>query len=134
MTVTSKKKSRKGFLNFFLDGIEKVGNKLPHPVTLFALLSLAIIIISEICFRTELTVDFYDARQKAEKTVQAISLLNAEGLRFMINSATKNFTGFHPLGTVLVAMLGVGVAEGTGLINASLKKLVLSTPKRLITA
>ncbi|MCG8499520.1 MAG: AbgT family transporter [Firmicutes bacterium] len=134
ITVTSKKKSGKGFLTFFLDGIEKVGNKLPHPVTLFALLALAIIIISDICFRTGLTVNFYDARQKAEKTVEAISLLNAEGLRFMINSATKNFTSFHPLGTVLVAMLGVGVAEGTGLINASLKKLVLSTPKRLITA
>ncbi len=125
---------KKGFFNFFLDGVEKAGNKLPHPVTLFALFAFAIIIISEICSRAGLTVDFYDAKYKTEKTVEAISLLNAEGLRFMINSATKNFTGFHPLGTVLVAMLGVGVAEGTGLINASLKKLVLSTPRRLITA
>ncbi|WP_432667698.1 AbgT family transporter [Wukongibacter baidiensis] len=125
---------KKGLFNFFLDGVEKAGNKLPHPVTLFALFAFAIIIISEICSRAGLTVDFYDAKYKTEKTVEAISLLNAEGLRFMINSATKNFTGFHPLGTVLVAMLGVGVAEGTGLINASLKKLVLSTPKRLITA
>ena len=134
MGVTSKKNSRKGFFNFFLDGIEKAGNRLPHPVTLFALFAFAIIIISEISSRAGLTVNFYDAKSKAQKTVEAISLLNAEGLRFMINSATKNFTGFHPLGTVLVAMLGVGVAEGTGLINASLKKLVLSTPKRLITA
>jgi len=125
---------RKGIFNFFLDGIEKAGNKLPHPVTLFALFAFSIIIISEICSRAGLTVDFYDAKYKTQKTVEAISLLNAEGLRFMINSATSNFTGFHPLGTVLVAMLGVGVAEGTGLINASLKKLVLSTPKRLITA
>ncbi len=125
---------KKGLFNFFLDGVEKAGNKLPHPVTLFALFAFAIIIISEICSRAGLTVNFYDAKYKTEKTVEAISLLNAEGLRFMINSATKNFTGFHPLGTVLVAMLGVGVAEGTGLINASLKKLVLSTPRRLITA
>ncbi len=132
--MSVKVSKRRGIFNFFLDGIEKAGNKLPHPVTLFALFALAIVIISEIAARGGLTVDFYDARSKAQKTVEAISLLNAEGLRYMINSATKNFTGFHPLGTVLVAMLGVGVAEGTGLINASLKKLVLSTPKRLITA
>ncbi len=134
MAVTTKKDSKRGFFNFFLDGVEKAGNRLPHPVTLFALFAFAIIIISEISSRAGLTVNFYDARQGAEKTVEAISLLNAEGLRFMLNTATKNFTGFAPLGTVLVAMLGVGVAEGTGLINASLKKLVLSTPKKLITA
>lgn len=135
MAVKSQKMQRKkGLFNLFLDGVEKAGNRLPHPVTLFALFAFAIIIISEICSRSGITVNFYDAKYKTEKTVEAISLLNAEGLRFMINSATKNFTGFHPLGTVLVAMLGVGVAEGTGLINAALKKLVLSTPKRLITA
>ncbi|SKC56188.1 AbgT family transporter [Maledivibacter halophilus] len=134
METNSKQRSGKGFFNFFLDGIEKIGNKLPHPVTLFALFALAVIIISEISSRAGLTVDFYDAKSKAQKTVEAVSLLNAEGLRYMINSATQNFTSFHPLGTVLVAMLGVGVAEGTGLINASLKKLVLSTPKKLITA
>lgn len=134
METNSKQRSGKGFFNFFLDGIEKIGNRLPHPVTLFALFALAVIIISEISSRAGLTVDFYDAKSKAQKTVEAVSLLNAEGLRYMINSATQNFTSFHPLGTVLVAMLGVGVAEGTGLINASLKKLVLSTPKKLITA
>ena len=51
----------------------------------------------------------------------------------MFTSAIKNFTGFAPLGTVLVALLGVGVAEGSGLISTLLKKLVLSTPKRFIT-
>ncbi len=131
---TSVQNQKRGFLNKFLDMIEKNGNKLPHPVTLFVIFALAVVVISEIGFRAGLTVNFYDAKAKTEQTVQAISLMNAEGLRYMINSATKNFTGFAPLGTVLVAMLGVGVAEGTGLINAALKKLVLSTPKRLITA
>ncbi|WP_130805478.1 AbgT family transporter [Senegalia massiliensis] len=120
--------------NKFLNVIENVGNKLPHPVTIFILFALAVIIISEIAFRAGLSVDFYDAKAGADQTVAAVSLLSADGLRFMINSATVNFTSFAPLGTVLVAMLGVGVAEGTGLINAALKKLVLSTPKRLITA
>lgn len=129
-----KQPKKNGLFNKFLNGIENTGNKLPHPVTLFILFAFAIILISEIGFRAGLSVEFYDAKAKTQKTVEAISLLNAEGLRYMITNATKNFTGFAPLGTVLVAMLGVGVAEGTGLINAALKKLVLSTPKRLITA
>lgn len=130
----TKGSSENGLFNKFLNGIEVVGNKLPHPATIFLLLAFAVMIISEIAFRAGLEVNFYDAKAKTEKTIQAVSLMNAEGLRYMINTATKNFTGFHPLGTVLVAMLGVGVAEGTGLINAALKKLVLSTPKKLITA
>lgn len=129
--VQSKKQS---LLSKFLNGVETVGNKLPHPVTLFLLLAVVVIIISELAARAGLSVNFYDAKYKTDKTVEAVSLMNAEGLRYIINNATKNFTGFYPLGTVLVAMLGVGVAEGTGLINASLKKLVLSTSSKLLTA
>ena len=124
----------KGLFTRFLDLVERGGNKLPHPVTIFVILSLIVIIISEIAARTNLTVSYYDARSKADATVSAVSLLNAEGIRYMFTSATKNFTSFAPLGTVLVAMLGVGVAEGTGLIGATLKKIVLGTPKKLITA
>lgn len=62
-----------------------------------------------------------------------VSLLSPEGIRYMFTSAVTNFTGFAPLGTVLVAIIGVGVAEGSGLIGACLTKLVSSTPKRLIT-
>ncbi len=123
-----------GLFNRFLNVVERGGNKLPHPVTIFMILSLAVIVISEIAAKTNMTVSYYDAKAKADATVTAISLMNAEGLRYMLTSATKNFTGFAPLGTVLVAMLGVGVAEKTGLIAATLKKVVLGTPKKLITA
>lgn len=125
---------KNGLFNKFLNMVEKSGNKLPHPVTIFMWLSLFVIIISEVASRTGITVSYYDAKAKADATVSAVSLFNAAGLQYIINSATKNFTTFAPLGTVLVAMLGVGVAEGTGLISAALKKLVLSTPKQLITA
>ncbi|AOT70257.1 AbgT family transporter [Geosporobacter ferrireducens] len=129
---------KKGLFNVFLNMIEKVGNKLPHPVTLFVLFSIAVIIISDLAARAGVFVEFtmVDAATKEVKltTVQAISLLNADGIRYMFSKAVSNFTGFAPLGTVLVAMLGVGVAEGTGLIQAALRKLVLSTPKGLITA
>jgi len=128
------KRKNRGIFNSFLDGVEKVCNRLPHPVTIFFLFALTVVIVSEIAYRAGLSVSFYDARAKETVTVSALSLMNPEGLRYIFNSATKNFTGFAPLGTVLVAMLGVGVAEGTGLINASLKKLVLSTPKQLVTA
>ena len=67
-------------------------------------------------------------------TKKAVSLLNAEGLRYIFNSATTNFTGFAPLGTVLVVMLGVGVAEWSGLINISLKRLLTDVNPRLLTA
>lgn len=136
--VTNEKKAKKGLFNKFLDGIESVGNKMPHPVTLFIIFSLAIILISEICARMGVSVNFemIDKHTKELKnvTVDAISLMNADGIRYMFSNAVKNFTGFAPLGTVLVAMLGVGVAEGTGLISACLRKLVLSTPRKLITA
>lgn len=62
-----------------------------------------------------------------------MSLLTPDGLRYMFNSATKNFTGFAPLGTVLVAMLGVGVAEWTGLFNTSLKKLLMNANPKFLT-
>ncbi|MCR1899317.1 AbgT family transporter [Irregularibacter muris] len=130
--VQTKKKN--GLFNRFLNVVETAGNKLPHPVTIFILFALLVIVISEISYRAGVKVSFYDAKSKSEQTLSAISLMNAEGLRYMINTAVSNFTSFAPLGTVLVAMLGVGVAEGTGLINAALKRLVLSTPKGLITA
>lgn len=128
------KEPKKGIFNGFLNMVEKSGNKLPHPVTIFFLLSLIVIVVSEIVARIGVPVTYYDAKAKAEVTVTAVSLMNKEGLQYMINSAVTNFTSFAPLGTVLVAMLGVGVAEGTGLIAAALKKLVLSTPKKFVTA
>ncbi len=129
---------KKGFLNKMLDKVEKVGNALPHPVTLFVLFSLVIIVVSEICARTGVSVTYTGINMKTKKvgelTIAAKSLLNAEGIRYIFNTMTTNFTSFAPLGTVLVAMLGVGVADGSGLIKASLRKLVLSTPPRLLTA
>lgn len=132
----TKSKEKKGLFNKFLDFVEKTGNKLPHPVTLFVIFSLIIIVVSAVAEKAGLSV-VYDKLVDGEMvptTVNAVSLLNADGVRRMLSQAVINFTSFAPLGTVLVAMLGVGVAEGTGLIQTGLRKLVLSTPKRWITA
>lgn len=129
----NKQKNKLGILG----AVEKIGNVLPHPTTLFLILCAMIMVISHIAFKMDVSVTYEGvdiaSGELKELTVGAISLLTPEGIRYMFTSAIKNFTGFAPLGTVLVALLGVGVAEGSGLISTLLKKLVLSTPKRFIT-
>lgn len=124
------------YIDKFLDVIERTGNKMPHPATLFFLFSLIIVVISAISTKLGLSITF-DRLVKGElvtETMVTKSLLSKEGISFIFSSMTPSFTGFAPLGVVLVAMLGVGVAEGTGLISALLRKLVLSTPKVLVSA
>jgi aminobenzoyl-glutamate transport protein len=113
-----------------LDRIEFIGNKFPHPATLFAIFALATVIISEIVHRAGATA----VHPGTGKVIEAVSLLNADGFRWMFSNATQNFVYFPPLGIVLVAMIGIGVAEGSGLITALLRHLVLAAPRRLVTA
>lgn len=135
--VETKKEKSKG-LGGFLDWVERVGNKMPHPAAIFVILSIIIIIISDLCARSGVNVQFtmVDKVNGGTKltNVKAVSLLTADGIRYIFTSAVTNFTSFAPLGTVLVAMLGVGMAEETGFIQALLRKTVMSTPKKLITA
>ena len=120
-----------------LGAIEKVGNVLPHPTTLFIILCGLIMCISHIAYKlgvgvTYESIDIASGELK-EATVNVVSLLTPEGIRYIFTSAISNFTSFAPLGTVLVALLGVGMAEGSGLIATLLKKLVISTPKKFVT-
>lgn len=127
-------KQKKSFVQRSMDVVERVGNKLPHPVFVFIFLAIIIIIVAEILARAGVQMTYFDARENAETTVGAISMLNPEGLRHIFNTATANFTGFAPLGTVLVTMLGVGVAENSGLIGSALRKLMSKVPNSLLTA
>jgi aminobenzoyl-glutamate transport protein len=112
--------------------VEWLGNCLPHPVTLFALFALAIVLISAIAAHFNLSVE--DPRPGNEGQMFTVqSLLSADGIRWMSQSLVTNFTGFVPLGTVLVALLGVGVAERAGLLTAAVRALVLGAPKNLVT-
>lgn len=138
-TASSKKKG-KGERTWFmrvLNGIERVGNRLPHPITLFAIFTLAIIFISALCawLGVSATGEIIDPQtlEHKEQTVTAISLLNKDGIVYMLTSAVKNFTDFAPLGVVLVTMLGVGCAEGSGFLGAFLKKMVTITPRFIVT-
>lgn len=121
----------------FLGKVETAGNKLPHPITLFAYFCLAIMIISAVCsaMGVSATGEILNRTKNVveEQTINVISLLNGEGFAYILTSAVKNFTSFAPLGVVLVAMLGVGVADSSGYISILLKKSVAMTPKMLIT-
>ncbi len=112
-----------------LSFVEYAGNLLPHPATLFALLSLAVIVASGIAAWVGLEV----THPGTGETIRAVSLLSVEGLHRILTEMVTNFTSFAPLGTVLVAMLGIGVMEGSGLIGSGLRLLVLSAPPRLLT-
>ena len=113
----------------FLGIVERGGNALPHPATLFALMALGVVILSALVAQFDLSV----VHPGTKKTIEPVSLLTLPGLHRIMSEMVTNFTGFAPLGTVLVAMLGIAVAEGSGLIGAGLKLVVLSAPPRLLT-
>lgn len=131
------KKEKLTWFARFLNVVEKTGNRLPHPVTMFALLAAAVVLISGICamLGVSATGEMIDpaTMEMKEQTVHVISLLNRDGLIYMLTNAVKNFTGFAPLGVVLVTMLGVGCAEGSGYLSALMKKAVSVTPARIVT-
>jgi len=128
---------KKNAFTRFLDGVEFLGNLLPHPVTLFAILALGIILLSGLFGWLGLAVE--DPRPAGARGVaddgmiRAVSLLNADGFRRIWTSLTTNFTGFAPLGVVLVAMLGVGVAEKSGMLSAAVRGMVLGAPRHVVT-
>lgn len=122
---------KKGLFQRSLDRIEIVGNKLPHPVTLFAILALIVLILSAFISQFGISVEHPG---KPGEMVEVKNLLNKEGIQYIFLSMTDNFINFAPLGIVLVTMLGIGIAERSGLISAILRGFVLAVPKQLITA
>jgi len=113
-----------------LNGIERVGNKLPQPIILFFILAGFVLFISWFISLFNVAVQ----HPGTGETIEAINLLSKSGLQRVFTEAVNNFTQFAPLGVVLVAMLGVGIADKSGLITAALKKLVMGAPDRYITA
>ena len=109
--------------------IERAGNALPHPATLFALLAGLVVVLSWLLSALGVTA----AHPTDGSTVAPVNLLSVPGLHWILENTVDNFTGFAPLGTVLVALLGIGVAEKSGLIGAALRLLVHAAPRRLLT-
>ena len=121
---------RGGLLPRALDLVERWGNSLPHPFSLFVLFSFGVLVLSWIASSLELSA----IHPATGKKIAAVNLLDRQGFQNIITKAVSNFTGFAPLGTVLVAMIGVGVAERSGLFAAALKALVAGVPSWLLTS
>ncbi|RXK54672.1 AbgT family transporter [Oleiharenicola lentus] len=113
----------------FLNTIERVGNLLPNPSTLFAFLAVVVVLLSWIFARMGVSV----THPATGQPVPVISLLNVEGLHRMLTQLVPNFVAFPPLGTVLACLVGIAVAERTGLITAGLRLIVLASPRRWLT-
>jgi len=151
----------KSVMQRFLDVVEKVGNKVPHPVIIFLILIGIVIALShamhlagvqhqpEPVIVTEVQTTepgyTYDAGTAVEYKVAAVdetksqvetprdpvrvrSLLTTEGIRFIYSSLVPNFMSFTAVGLMIAAMIGAGVAEESGLVNALIRKLVLVSP------
>lgn len=118
-----------------LGSIERGGNRLPDPVVIFLYGIVAMILISLVAAATgtfALHPTQVDAAGNA-LVIQAQSLLSADNLRRLLVEMPKTFTGFHPLGYVLVVMLGAGVAERAGLLGGAMSAAVRNVPKMLLT-
>ncbi|HEY2795800.1 MAG TPA: AbgT family transporter [Micromonosporaceae bacterium] len=158
------KPAKRGFSQKMLDGIEKAGNKVPHPAVIFLALCLLIIILSAILSAVGVSATYetaapvptpvgqtynggtdepalvypnkatYDQHYElVETTTHIKSLLDGDGVRFLFTSPVDNFTDFGVVGVILVAMIGVGVAEEAGLIGALIRRLVAVAPRYALT-
>ncbi len=113
----------------FLGTVERVGNKIPDPAVLFIALLFVTWILSWLL--SFVTYDVIDPRTEAPLVIN--NLLSGSAFTEFLSVMVTNFSHFHPVGVVLVAMLGIGVAEHTGFINSAIRALLNVTPQQLLT-
>lgn len=111
-----------------LDQIERLGNRLPDPATLFLAATLFLMLFSALAAG----LGWQIASPAGGQTVRAVSLLDSDGLWWLLSHLVDNFVGFPPLGLVLVGLLGIGVAERAGLLPVALRRLLGAAPAPLL--
>jgi aminobenzoyl-glutamate transport protein len=149
-----------------LDGVESLGNRVPHPVLMFLYLIGAVIVLSAVLALARVSVtetisepvpipvqkNYYEDTTQVQsevppqgnewadvrfetrhETIAIKSLLTIDGIRYIFTSFVSNFQNFGVVAVTFIAMLGAGVAEGAGLMNALIRKLVAAAPRVLIT-
>ena len=112
-----------------LGGVEKVGNALPHPAALFGIFGLITLLVSLIGSYLQ----WEGVNPGSGETVRIVNLLSRDGLHRILLEMVDAYTGFAPLGIVMVAMLGIGIAESSGLIKAAINLLLVKAPANSIT-
>jgi aminobenzoyl-glutamate transport protein len=130
-------KAPKSMMQKVLDAVERVGNKVPHPVIIFLMLIALVLVLSHIFYLLGASVSYEVINPETHKpetvTTTARSLLTVSGVRDMYSRLVPNFMGFTAIGLLIVAMVGVGVAEEAGLIKALIRKLVAVSPGWALT-
>jgi aminobenzoyl-glutamate transport protein len=121
-----------------LDLVERLGNKVPHPAVLFFLLIVLVVVLSHVLQLAGTSASYQrinpETHQPEQATAGVKSLLAPDGARFIFTTVVPNFVNFGPVGIILVAMIGVGLAERAGLIQALIRKIVLVAPRHVMTA
>ena len=127
----------KPMMQKILDTVERIGNAVPHPVVIFLILIAIVMVLSHILYWFGAHVNYQvinpDTFEIQSATTKANSLLTADGIRHIYTRLVPNFLGFSAVGLLIVAMIGVGVAEEAGLINALIRKLVTVSPAWALT-
>ena len=124
-TKQESKKGSTGFLDRFLNGVEWLGNKLPEPFTLFLILFLITGVLSTIMAWQNVSVQV----PGSDEITEIKGLFTGEGMVWLTTTMAENYIGFPPLLTVLPILLGVGVAERSGMLSALIRKLFGTAPK-----
>lgn len=116
-------------LDRFLNGVERLGNKLPHITMLFI---AALFIVWLLSFALSF-IPFNYKHPTSGETIRVLNMLTPKELVNFLMATVKNFMNFPPLGITIVATLGIGVAEGSGFIHVVLKKLLSIIPRAVLT-
>lgn len=116
-------------LNTILNFVETTGNRLPNPAMLFVWLCIIVLILSALLS----LFGFSAFHPITGELIETVNLISVFGLHRILTDTVSNFTGFAPVGTVLVAIMGIGVAEHAGLISVILRAIVIKTPQKLLT-
>lgn len=116
--------AKKGLFMRFMDAVERAGNKLPDPFSLFCIITAIVVVIAAIAALCGVSA----THPVTGDPVVARTLFSREGVAWLFSSFVGNFSGFSPLGIVLVMMMGVGLAEQCGLVGAVIKKSIMKVP------
>ncbi|MFI0464480.1 AbgT family transporter [Saccharopolyspora sp. 5N102] len=112
-----------------LDVVDRVGNKLPHPFWLFVILSAVVVLASWLLAALGVSaISPVDGKEVGVK-----SLVSGAGVQMMLGDLIKNFVNFPPLGMIVVVMLGVAIADKTGLLAAMMRAALARVPAGLVT-
>ena len=129
-----KEKKKGGGFARFINGVEKVGNKLPHPFFLFVYLCIIVAVLSIIFAGSQVT---YTAANSDGTTTEVVSevvnLVSPTYIQSILKDWVKIYVNFSPLGLVMVMMLAIGFAQETGVFDSVMRKTLLGAPAAIVT-